>query len=108
MTDMESFRINVEVENPARPGERGLITAALVDTGAELSWFPSDGLESLGIRRVHRTRFRQATGEEVERWTGVAVLHAVGRSAGDQVVFGEPGDLFPFGSRSRRRSSDIA
>jgi predicted aspartyl protease len=100
MTDMGSFRVNVEVENPARPGERGLVPAALVDTGAELSWFPSDLLESLGISRVHRTRFRQATGEVVERWTGVAVVHAAGRSAGDQVVFGEPGDLFLLGSRS--------
>lgn len=100
MTDMGSFRVNVEVENPARSGKRGLVSAALVDTGAELSWFPSDLLESLGISRVHRTLFRQATGQVVERWTGVAVVHAAGRSAGDQVVFGEPGDLFLLGSRS--------
>jgi hypothetical protein len=30
MTDMGSFRIDVEVENPARPGKRGLVSAALV------------------------------------------------------------------------------
>ena len=47
--DMGTFRVNVEIENPARPGERRTLTSVLVDTGAELSWVPAEALESLGI-----------------------------------------------------------
>jgi hypothetical protein len=38
--EMGSFRVEVEIENPARPGERRQLSDTLVDTGAELSWFP--------------------------------------------------------------------
>jgi predicted aspartyl protease len=76
------------------------VGSALVDTGAELSWFPREVLESLGIKPARLTRFRQATGVVVERWTGVAIVHVADASAGDQVVFGEPGDLGLLGSRS--------
>ena len=100
MDDMGSFRADVEIENPARPGERQRVGAALVETGAELSWFPREVLEALGIRPARLTRFRQATGEVVERWTGVAIVHVGAAAAGDQVVFGETGDLVLLGSRS--------
>src|SRR5690349_23446508 len=46
MQDMGTFRIDVEIENPARSGERRLLRSVLVDTGAELSWVPADVLES--------------------------------------------------------------
>lgn len=39
MTDMGSFRIDIEIENPARPGTRVPLRNVLVDTGAELSAF---------------------------------------------------------------------
>ena len=48
--EMGSFRVDIEIENPARPGERRIARSALVDTGAELSWIPSTILESLAIR----------------------------------------------------------
>ena len=41
MTGMETFRTDVELENPARPGERRFVSAVLVDTGSELSWIPA-------------------------------------------------------------------
>jgi predicted aspartyl protease len=72
----------------------------LVDTGAELSWIPSDILESLGIERYGRWRFRRADGTVLERWTGAAFVHAEGRRTTDDVVFGEPGDLVLLGARS--------
>ena len=100
MDDMGSFRADVEIENPARPGKLRRVGAALVDTGAELSWFPREVLESLGIRPARLTRFRQATGVIVERWTGVAIVHVADAAAGDQVVFAEAGDLVLLGSRS--------
>jgi predicted aspartyl protease len=98
--DMGSFRVDVEVENPLRPGERRALSSVLVDTGAELSWFPSAVLEALGIARRKIWRFRQANGTVLERWTGLAYVHVAGASASDDVVFGEPGDLVLLGSRS--------
>ena len=98
--DMGSFRVDVEIENPAKPGERRSIGSVLVDTGAELSWFPADVLESLGIERYARSRFRQADGTILERWTGVALLHVAGKRTGDDVVFGDPGDLVLLGART--------
>jgi len=98
--DMGSFRVDVEVENPARPGERRLIRSLLVDTGAELSWVPAEVLESLGVERNNKWQFRQADGTILERWTGSILLHFGGRRVGDEMVFGMPGDLVLLGSRS--------
>lgn len=98
--EMGTFRVDIEVENPARPGERRIVRSALVDTGAELSWIPTPILESLAIQRYKTWRFRQADGSVLERSVGVALLHVAGSSTGDDVVFGEPGDLVLLGSRT--------
>lgn len=99
MKEMGTLRVDVELENPARPGIRRALNA-VVDTGAELSWFPGEVLESLGIERYQTLRFRQAAGGVVERWVGPAFIHAVGRRTTDDVVFGEPGDAVLLGARS--------
>ena len=91
--DMESFRVDVELENPARPGQRRTVRSVLVDTGAELSWVPAEVLESLGVERNNQRHFRQADGTVLERWTGIVIVSVAGRRTGDDVVFGEPGDL---------------
>ncbi|HJQ65737.1 MAG TPA: hypothetical protein VJ816_05140 [Gemmatimonadales bacterium] len=98
--DMGTFRVDVEIENPARPGERRAIHAVLVDTGAELSWVPAGVLESLGVERNNKWHFRQADGTILERWTGSVLIAVAGKRAGDEVVFGEPGDLVLLGSRT--------
>jgi len=98
--DMGMFRVSVELENPALPGKRRTVEGVLVDTGAELSWFPSEVLESLGIERYETWRFRQADGTILERWTGPAFVHVAGKRTSDDVVFGEPGDLVLLGSRT--------
>jgi predicted aspartyl protease len=98
--DMGTFRIDIEIENPARPGERRALQSVLVDTGAELSWIPAEVLESLGIERYTRVRFRQADGSVLERWIGPAFVHAEGKRTTDDVVFGEPGELVLLGARS--------
>jgi len=98
--DMGSFRINIEIENPAAPGRREVLRDVLVDTGAELSWFPAPVLEALGIRRRKVWYFRQADGTVLTRWTGSAWIYAAGTSATDDVVFGEPRDLVLLGARS--------
>ncbi len=98
--DMGTFRISIEIENPARSGPRVLLESVLVDTGAELSWIPSPILESLGIDRRKSVRFRQADGTVLTRWTGSAWIYAGGTSATDDVVFGEAKDLVLLGARS--------
>jgi len=98
--EMGTFRIDVVVENPARPGERRTVQSVLVDTGAELSWIPAEVLDALGIERYAKWRFRQADGTILERWTGPAFLHVAGKRATDDVVFGEPGDLTLLGAHS--------
>ena len=97
---MGTFRIDIELENPARPGKKRALTPVLVDTGAELSWFPADVLDSLGIERYSRLRFRQANGTVLERWIGPAFVHVEGKRTTDDVAFGEPGDLVVLGARS--------
>ena len=100
MTDLGTFRTDVELENPARPGERRLVSSVLVDTGSELSWIPADILESLGIVRFKLWRFRQADGTALERWAGAALVYAGGTATIDEVVFGKPGDMTLLGARS--------
>jgi predicted aspartyl protease len=97
---MGTFRVDIEIENPARPGERRALASVLVDTGAELSWIPAQVLESLGIERYTRLDFRQADGTVLERWTGPAFVHVQNKRTADDVVFGEPGDLALLGARS--------
>ncbi|HEY6825527.1 MAG TPA: retroviral-like aspartic protease family protein [Gemmatimonadaceae bacterium] len=97
---MGTFRIDFEIANPAVPETRRFIRNALVDTGAELSWIPSDVLESLGIERYARSRFRQANGRILERWTGAAFLYVEGKRTADDVVFAERGDMILLGARS--------
>src|ERR1051326_8583703 len=98
--EMGTFRVDVEIENPARPGERRTLRSVLVDTGAELSWVPAEVLESLGVERNNKWRFRQANGTVLERWTGIVVITIAGKRTGDDVVFGEPGDLVLLGART--------
>jgi len=98
--DMGTFRIDIEIENPARPGPRRALSGVLVDTGAELSWVPAPVLEELGIERRKLSRFRQADGSVVERWTGPAYVYAADTTTTDDIVFGEPRDLVILGSRT--------
>jgi predicted aspartyl protease len=97
---MGTFRVNVEIENPLRPGERRVLESVLVDTGAEFSWFPAAVLETLGTQRVKMWRFRQADGSVLARWTGGVIVRVDGVTTWDEVVFGERGDLVLLGAHS--------
>ncbi|MGH7637950.1 MAG: hypothetical protein ACREOK_09885, partial [Gemmatimonadaceae bacterium] len=98
--DMGTFRTDVQLENPASPGARELVSGVLVDTGAELSCFPAPVLEALGVARQKHVRFRHADGSVFERWTGDAILYAAGTRTVDEVIFGEPEDIVLLGTRS--------
>ena len=99
-SDMGTFRVDMEIENPAKPGEKRSLRSVLVDTGAELSWVPAEVLESLGVERNNQWRFRQANGTVLERWTGSVLVYVVGKRTADEVVFGEPSDLVLLGART--------
>ncbi|HEV8266527.1 MAG TPA: hypothetical protein VGQ06_16400 [Gemmatimonadales bacterium] len=98
--EMGTFRIGVEIANPARPSDRRALDSVLIGTVAELSWFPAAFLESLGVARVNERRFRQADGTVLTRWTGGVIVRVAGVQTWDEVVFGERGDLVLLGSRS--------
>lgn len=98
--DMRTFRVDMELENPAKPGPKRTLRSVLVDTGAELSWVPAEVLESLGVERNNQWRFRQANGTVLERWTGSVLVYVVGKRTADEVVFGEPSDLVLLGART--------
>jgi len=100
LDDMGTFRTDVEIENPVKPGVRRTISNALVDTGAELSWFPRAILEELGVERLKVWHFRQADGTVLPRWTGAVHLRVGEVWTVDEVVFGEPRDLVLLGARS--------
>ena len=97
--DMGRFRVDVEVCSTT-VGERRTISDVLVDTGAEYSVFPAEVLDSLGIVRGKKVRFRQADGSVFERHTGPGTVFLAGTYATDDLVFGEPGDIVLLGARS--------
>lgn len=100
MSDVGTFRIPFQVENPVFRGRRAMVDAALVDTGSELTWIPQGALRQLGIPVEYRTHFVTATGEHVARDVGYAIVHAEGARTIDEVVFAEPGDMTVLGARS--------
>lgn len=98
--EMGTFRVDVAIENPMRPGERRTLSNVLVDTGAERSWFPADFLESLGIERHKLLRFRQADGTVIARWVGAAFVYVADTRTADDVVFGDSRDPVLLGAHS--------
>ena len=97
---MGTFRVDVEIANPVHAGEWRVLRSVLVDTGAELSWFPAAMLESLEIERIKVWHFRQADGTVLARWTGAVRLRVAGIETHDEVVLGESGDLVLLGAHS--------
>ena len=100
MDDMGKFRIDFSVASQLLREATVPVSGALVDTGSEATWIPAAVLESLGIPRLKRALFRQATGAVIERWLGPAVIYAADTFASDDVVFAEPGDLTRLGART--------
>lgn len=98
--DMGIFRIDVELEHHAHPGEKRVLRGVLVDTGAELSWAPASVLEELGIERRKSIRFQQADGSILVRDIGFAIIYAGGTMTTDEIVFGAPNDLVLLGART--------
>jgi len=91
--------VDVEIENPARPGDRRTLHAVLVDTGAELSWVPADLLDALGVQRHNQWLFRQADGTLLERGPAACSCTSPARSR-EMKSYSRTGDLILLGSRT--------
>ncbi len=73
----------------------------LVDSGAELTWINAETLDKAGVARENKTyRFMTATGQEISRTVGYAIICVGEAETIDEVVFGEPGDLEILGART--------
>ena len=75
MSDMGTFRVTIEIENPLRRGELQSPPDTLVDTGAEFTWAPPAVLESLGIKPEKTLSFRTADGQAI-RWQRIVATCA--------------------------------
>lgn len=96
---MSAFRVNVVAANVKFDGQTPPVQA-LVDTGSELTWLPSDILELAKIEPVRQRTFQTATRQTIERPVGYAILRAEGFETIDEVVFAEPGDIALLGVRT--------
>lgn len=97
---MGCFTTSIGVENASRRGEVREVVGALVDTGSEFSWVPSNLLRELGIRAERVQRFLVADGRELVREIGFAIVHVAGMTTADDVVFAQPDDMVLLGARS--------
>ena len=87
---MGSIYVDVGVSNPSTPDVSEKVRA-LVDTGATLSILPAGLLESLGIRRIGKKKFR-GLGGVVIREVGTVTMHYDGVSGAAGVIFREEDD----------------
>jgi predicted aspartyl protease len=97
---MSPFRVNVVARNPKDEARETPPIEALVDTGSELTWLPSDVLLQAGITPRRKRTFITATRQTVTRDVGYAILASEGFETADEVVFGEPSDLVLLGVRT--------
>ena len=97
---MSLFRVNVVARNPKDEQLETPAVEALVDTGSELTWLPSEVLAQIGITPRRKRTFITATRQTVTRDVGYAILSSEGFETTDEVVFAEPSDLTLLGVRT--------
>lgn len=94
------FKVSITAANPKREELVSQPVDALVDTGSELSWLPSDLLKGIGVTPRRERQFITADKKILQRPIGYAVLRAEGFETVDEVVFAEPGDMTLLGVRT--------
>jgi len=94
------FKVNVIARNPSDETRVTPAIEALVDTGSELTWLPTDVLMQIGVTPRRKRTFVTATKQMVSRDVGYAILAAEGYETTDEVVFAEPGDMVLLGVRT--------
>lgn len=98
---MGTFKTPCSIENILNRRKAAEISAALVDTGSEYTWVPSQVLETIGVKREKKDlTFTMANGTQITRSVGFAIVRVSDFFTVDEVVFGEPGDLTLLGART--------
>jgi predicted aspartyl protease len=97
---MSVFKVNVVACNPKREELSTPPLEALVDTGSELTWLPTDALLKIGVAPRRKRAFHTATKQAIQRDVGYAILRAEGYETVEEVVFAEPGDMTLLGVRT--------
>ena len=97
---MSVFKVDIFAVNPKDEDVSTPPIEALVDTGSELTWIPSEFLTKIGVTPRRKKVFITATGDRVERRVGYAILKCEGFETNDEVVFGEKGDQTILGVRT--------
>lgn len=96
-----TFYTSCRVGNHLERSKTIEVPKVLVDTGAEFTWINRETLKRAGIAEENKTyRFITATGQEITRPVGFAIIHVGDAVTTDEVVFGEPGDLEILGART--------
>ena len=98
---MGTFYTSCRIENHINRNKSTEVPKLLVDTGAEFTWINAETLKKIGVAREKKDyTFVTATGQEITRTIGFAIIHVGNAVTIDEVVFGEPGDLELLGARS--------
>ncbi len=97
---MSMFKVGVVARNTKEETLASAPVEALVDSGSELTWLPSELLKGIRIIPLRKRTFSTATKQLVTRETGYAILAAEGFETVDEVVFAEPGDMTLLGVRT--------
>jgi predicted aspartyl protease len=98
---MGTFYTKCKIENVADRSKSVVLSRLLVDTRSEYTWAPSKSLEKIGIDREKKdVLFVMASGQQVTRSVGFAIIRLDKHFTIDEVVFAERGDLLLLGTRS--------
>ena len=98
---MRRLKTSCRIENPSHRDRSAVVKNALVDSGSEYTWVASSILERLGIVREKKdVAFVMATGQQITRSIGFAIIRRDRYFTIDEVVFAEPGDLSLLGART--------
>ena len=97
---MSMFHVNRTVVNPKKEELVTEPVSALVDTGSELTWLPSDLLKKIGIAPRRERAFELANKQIIKRPIGYGIVRAEGYETNDEIVFAEPGDMTLLGVRT--------
>jgi predicted aspartyl protease len=96
-----TFYTNCRIENHIDRKKSAEVPKVLVDTGAEFTRINAETLKNIGVRREKKDyTFVMATGQQITRPVGFAIIHVGDALTIDEVIFGEPGDLQILGARS--------
>lgn len=98
---MGTFSVPGRISNIVDRSRAIELPKLLVDTGSEYTSVTGKLLEEIGIAREKKDlHFMMASGEQVTRSVGFAILHVENAFTIDEVVFAEPGDLLLLGART--------